>query len=63
MEPVFNQLFLLGQILCITQDDKPVDSSMSNCPNTSVVLYVYKYDPDKKVYTVAGRLKMKLTHL
>ena len=45
----------MGQILCISQDDKPVDSSMSNCPSTSVILYVYKYDPDNKVYTAAGR--------
>ena len=49
------KVFLLGQVLFISQEDKPVDSSMSNCPSTSVVLYVYKYDADDKVYTAAGR--------
>ena len=29
------QLFLLGQILYLSQDGKPVRSSMCNCPNLS----------------------------
>ena len=49
------KVFLLGQILCIPQDNKPVDSSISNCPSTSVVLYIYKYDSSNEVYTAAGR--------
>ena len=46
------KVFLLGQILCITQDNKPVDSSMSS---TSVVSYIYQYDSSNEVYTAAGR--------
>lgn len=49
------KLFLLGQVLCITQNDKPVDSCISNCPNAFVVLYVYKFDSKTSEYTAAGR--------
>lgn len=48
-------LFLLGQILCIMQDEKAVDSSIKSCPNTQVVLNVYCYDPELEVYLVSGR--------
>ena len=49
------KLFLLGQILYVCQDDKPVDSSVSSCPNTYVMLDIYKYDPQTKLYTLSGR--------
>ena len=47
--------FLLSQVLYISQDDKPVNSSISKCPNTSVVLNVCTYDPGRQIFTIAGR--------
>ena len=56
------RLFLLGQVVYISEDGKPVDSSLMNCSNTSVMLDIYKYDTEVKVYIISGRSALLKSH-
>ena len=56
------RLFLLGQVVYISEDGKPVDSSLMNCSNTSVMLDIYKYDTEVKVYIISGCSALLKSH-
>lgn len=49
------KVFLLGQIIYISESDKPVRSSMKCNPTTHVVLTVYEYTPETIIFAAAGR--------
>ena len=49
------KVFLLGQLLYISESGKPVISSMSNNPNTAIVLDMFEYYQETESYTPAGR--------
>ena len=49
------KVFLLSQIVYISEADKPVSHSIKANPNTSVVLNVYQYNPQANSYSPAGR--------
>ena len=47
--------YLLGRILCLSQDGKPCISSQCNNPNTNIVLLVYSYCNIENVFQPGGR--------
>lgn len=49
------KVFLLGQIIYISEEGKPVTSSIRVNPNTSVIVNVYKYNSDTSSYSPGGK--------
>ena len=49
------KVFILSQIIYISESEKPVQQSMKANPNTRVMLNVYEYDLSTLTYTPAGR--------
>ena len=50
-------MFLLYQIIYISEEGKPVNSSIKANPNTSVIVYVYSYNSDNTPAGKSGLLK------
>ena len=48
-------VFILSQIIHISESEKPVQHSMRGNPNTYVMLNVFEYDPTSCTYTPSGR--------
>ena len=48
-------VFILSQIIHISESEKPVQHSMRGNPNTYVMLNVFEYDPTSSTYTPSGR--------
>ena len=49
------KVFILSQIIYISESEKPVQQSMKANPNTRIMLNVYGYDLSTLTYTPAGR--------
>ena len=49
------KVFLLGQVIYLSESSKPVRSSIKVNPNLSAMLNVYEYRADSSVYTPAGK--------
>ena len=48
-------MFLLSQIIYISEEGKPVNSSIKANPNTSIIVYVYSYNCNNTSYSPAGK--------
>ena len=49
------KVFLLGQILYISESGKSIMSTLSNNSNASVILNMFEYQPETESYTPTGR--------
>ena len=49
------KVFLLGQVIYLSESSKPVRSSIKVNPSLSAMLNVYEYQADSSVYTPAGK--------
>ena len=49
------KVFILGQVVYISEGEKPCRSASAENPNVSIIFLAYNYDPASNTYTICGK--------